>query len=50
MGKMSLAKKMIKAAAESGADICKPKTWNVKNLKPGPGTMMGEEKYIIKHN
>ena len=48
MGKMSLAKKMIKAAAESGADICKFQTWNVKNLKPGPWDNDGRRKIYNK--
>jgi N,N'-diacetyllegionaminate synthase len=36
MGDMDLAKKMIVAAKESGADYAKFQTWSVKNLKPGP--------------
>ena len=36
MGDMNLAKKMIAAAAASGADIVKFQTWKVKNLKSGP--------------
>tara|TARA_B100000530_G_C15905293_1_gene467078 strand:+ start:607 stop:1422 length:816 start_codon:yes stop_codon:yes gene_type:complete len=48
MGKMSLAKKMIKAAAESGADICKFQTWNVKNLKSGPWDNDGRRKIYDK--
>ena len=48
MGSTSLAKKMIKAAANSGADICKFQTWRVENLKSGPWMMMVEEKYIIR--
>lgn len=36
MGDMNLAKKMIAAAATSGADIVKFQTWKVKNLKSGP--------------
>ena len=35
MGDMSLAKKMIEAAASSGADICKFQTWSENNLKSG---------------
>ena len=36
MGDMDLAKDMISAAANSGADIVKFQTWSEKNLKPGP--------------
>ena len=36
MGDMDLASRMIKAAAENGADVCKFQTWSEKNLKPGP--------------
>ena len=36
MGDMDLAKKMIVAAKESGADYAKFQTWSVKHLKPGP--------------
>jgi N,N'-diacetyllegionaminate synthase len=36
MGDMHLAKEMISAAAESGADYAKFQTWSVKNLKSGP--------------
>ena len=36
MGDMDLAKKMIVAAKESGADYAKFQTWSVKNLKSGP--------------
>ena len=36
MGDMDLAKKMIIAAKDSGADFAKFQTWSVKNLKPGP--------------
>ena len=35
LGNISLAKKMIKIAAKSGADYCKFQTWSEKNLKPG---------------
>lgn len=35
VGDMDLAKKMIKAAAESGADYAKFQSWSVKNLKNG---------------
>ena len=36
MGDMELAKKMIKAANDSGADYAKFQTWSTQNLKPGP--------------
>ena len=36
MGNIKIAKKMIKAAALNGANICKFQTWKVENLKPGP--------------
>lgn len=36
MGDMSLAKKMILAAKEAGANICKFQAWSVENLKSGP--------------
>lgn len=36
MGNISLAKKMIKKAKDSGADFCKFQSWSVKNLKSGP--------------
>lgn len=36
MGNIVLAKRMINAAAKSGADICKFQTWRVKNLRAGP--------------
>jgi len=36
MGDMVLAKEMISAASESGADYAKFQTWSVANLKDGP--------------
>lgn len=36
MGDMDLAKKMIDAANDSGAQFAKFQTWSVDNLKPGP--------------
>jgi sialic acid synthase SpsE len=36
MGDMNLAKEMILAAKESGADICKFQAWSEENLKTGP--------------
>ena len=35
LGDIGVAKKMIDAADESGADYCKFQTWSVKNLKKG---------------
>jgi N,N'-diacetyllegionaminate synthase len=48
MGNINLAKKMIKAAANSGADICKFQTWRVENLKPGPWDKDGRRKIYNK--
>lgn len=36
MGDLTLAKEMIHASKESGADIVKFQTWSVDRLKPGP--------------
>jgi len=36
MGDMTLAREMIKAAQESGADYAKFQTWKCSNLKSGP--------------
>ena len=36
IGDLSLAKEMISAAKESGADYAKFQTWSTKDLKPGP--------------
>ena len=36
MGDMSLAKEMVHASKENGADIVKFQTWSVSRLKPGP--------------
>lgn len=36
MGDMDLARRMIAAAAEAGADIVKFQTWRVAKLQPGP--------------
>jgi sialic acid synthase SpsE len=35
MGDLTLAKKMISSASQSGADTCKFQYWNPQNLKPG---------------
>ena len=48
MGSTSVAKKMIKAAANSGADICKFQTWRVENLKSGPWDEDGRRKIYNK--
>ena len=54
MGDMKLAKRMIKSASKSGADICKFQTWNVEKLKPGPWDSDGRrqiyEKAQLKKN
>ncbi|MBD1140960.1 N-acetylneuraminate synthase family protein [Pelagibacterales bacterium SAG-MED39] len=36
LGDINIAKKMIDAAADAGADYCKFQTWSVKNLRTGP--------------
>ena len=36
MGDMELAKEMVAAAGEAGADYAKFQTWSVDNLKRGP--------------
>ena len=43
-GDMNLAKKMIKAAAESGADYAKFQTWSVSRLKTGDWDVDGRRK------
>ncbi len=48
MGNISLAKKMIKAAANNGADICKFQTWKVENLKTGPWDFDGRREIYNK--
>lgn len=48
MGDMDLAKSMIFAAAESGADIAKFQTWSVDNLKPGPWDYDGRRQIYEK--
>lgn len=44
LGDMSVAKRMIEAAAHSGADYVKFQTWRVANLKPGPWDSDGRRK------
>ena len=41
MGDINLAKEMILAAKESGADICKFQAWSEENLKSGPWDIDG---------
>ena len=48
MGNINLAKKMIKAAKSSGADICKFQTWSEKNLVNGPWDNDGRRKIYKK--
>ena len=48
MGKINLAKKMIREASRNGADICKFQTWKVKNLKPGPWDKDGRREIYHK--
>ena len=48
LGDMNLAKEMIVAASESGADFCKFQTWSVKNLKNGPWDNDGRKELYNK--
>mgnify|MGYP001414423452 CR=1 FL=1 len=48
LGNISLAKKMIKIAAKSGADYCKFQTWSEKFLKKGAWDKDGRRE-IYKH-
>lgn len=48
MGDMVLAKEMIAAAAESGADAVKFQVWSVKNLKSGPWDSDGRREIYEK--
>lgn len=48
MGDMTLAKKMILAAKESGADFAKFQTWHVNNLKNGPWDLDGRREIYKK--
>ena len=47
-GDIALAKRMIKAAANAGADFVKFQTWQVKNLKPGPWMFDGRYELYMK--
>ena len=48
MGDMNLAKQMVYEAKESGADIVKTQTFNVKRLKEGPWDVDGRRKIYEK--
>ena len=48
LGDLDLAKKMIKAASENGADICKFQSWSEKNLKDGPWDQDGRREIYKK--
>jgi N,N'-diacetyllegionaminate synthase len=48
MGDMSLAKEMICAASEAGADFAKFQTWSVTNLKQGPWDTDGRREIYEK--
>ena len=48
MGDMVLAKEMISAASETGADYAKFQTWSVSRLKPGPWDDDGRREIYIK--
>ncbi len=48
MGNMTLAKEMISAAKESGADYAKFQTWSVKNLVAGPWDNDGRKEIYVK--
>lgn len=48
LGNMDLAKQMIDAAANSGADYAKFQTWSVKGLKPGPWDTDGRKELYEK--
>lgn len=48
MGDLNLAKEMVSAAQENGADYAKFQTWSVKNLKPGPWDNDGRKEIYQK--
>lgn len=48
MGEINLAKEMIDAAAENGADFAKFQTWSVKNLINGPWDTDGRREIYTK--
>jgi sialic acid synthase SpsE len=48
LGKIKLAKKMIVAAKENGADFVKFQNFNVKNLMPGPWDFDGRRELYTK--
>ena len=48
LGDINVAKEMIDAAADSGADYCKFQTWSVKNLRNGPWDSDGRREIYNK--
>ena len=48
LGDLNLAKKMIKAAKDNGADLIKTQIFSVKNLKPGPWDNDGRREIYSK--
>ena len=48
MGDMNLAKEMIKAAHDSGANSVKTQVFDVKRLKPGPWDTDGRREIYEK--
>ena len=48
LGDINLAKKMIKAAKDNGADLIKTQIFSVKNLKPGPWDNDGRREIYLK--
>ena len=48
MGSINLAEKMIKTAAQNGADYCKFQTWSVGNLRQGPWDTDGRREIYEK--
>ena len=48
LGDIKLAKKMIKAAKDNGADFVKTQIFSVKNLKPGSWDSDGRRKIYLK--
>ena len=48
MGDMNLAKEMISASKENGADMVKLQTWSVDRLSPGPWDTDGRREIYEK--
>lgn len=48
MGDMDLARRMVAAAAEAGADVVKFQTWRVEKLRPGPWDTDGRREIYEK--